>query len=199
VVFDGQGSFLQLGSGLLQHESLTVFAVATDRGVAGHRELLSNWSGRDGNSTSSLFVGLTADRSFRFSDDFSGVGELQHGNQPFLLTATNGPAGASLFQGLRKAVSRPRALPQRRLDTPWVIGQQGNIDGEYWNGHLSLLIVFGRQLSADEQLAVQTTISRRFSLSLETPPAQSLADPEQLALASLCLVLFNTNEFAFID
>ncbi len=199
VIFDGQGSFLQLGSGLLQHESLTVFAVATDRGVAGHRELLSNWSGRDGNSTSSLFVGLTADRSFRFSDDLSGVGELQQGNQPFLLTATNGPAGASLFQGIRKAVSRPGALAQRRLDTPWVIGQQGNIDGEYWNGHLSLLIVFGRQLSADEQLAVQTTISRRFSLPLETQPAQSPADPEQLALASLCLVLFNTNEFAFID
>jgi len=199
VEFNGLNSFLQLGTGLLLQDEATVFAVVTDRGTSGHRELLSNWSGRDGNSTDSLFVGLTGERAFRFSDALSGTGELQQGSRPFVLTAVNGPAGAGIFQNLRQAVAQAPRLPPRRLDTPWVIGQQGNIDGEYWNGHLSLLIVFDRQLNADELQAVQTTIGTRFEIPLQAQPAVEPATPEQLALASLCLVLFNTNEFAFID
>ena len=197
--FDGRGSFLQLGNGLLERDEFTVFAVVTDQAAAGHRELLSNWSGRDGNSTESLFVGLTGERAFRLSDALSGAGELQQGDQPFLLTAANGPNGAALFQGLRQAVFQSARLPTRRLDTPWVIGQQGNIEGEYWQGHLSLLVVFDRQLNPDERLAVQSAISSRFSLPLQEQPTAKPANPEQLALASLCLVLLNTNEFAFID
>lgn len=199
VEFNGLNSFLQLGTGLLLQDEATVFAVATDRGNTGHRELLSNWSGRDGNSTDSLFIGLTGERAFRFSDALSGAGELQQGSQPFILTATNGPAGASIFQGLRQAVSQSSRLPPRRLDTAWVIGQQGNIDGEYWNGHLSLLLIFDRQLNADELQAVQSAISTRFQIPLPAQPSMKPASPEQLALASLCIVLFNTNEFAFID
>ena len=199
VQFDGRGSFLQLGNGLLERDEFTVFAVVTDQAAAGHRELLSNWSGRDGNSTESLFVGLTGERAFRLSDALSGAGELQQGDQPFLLTAANGPNGAALFQGLRQAVFQSARLPTRRLDTPWVIGQQGNIEGEYWQGHLSLLVVFDRQLNPDERLAVQSAISSRFSLPLQEQPTAKPANPEQLALASLCLVLLNTNEFAFID
>jgi hypothetical protein len=199
VEFNGRDSFLQLGTGLLDQDEFTAFAVATDRAAAGHRELLSNWSGRDGNSTESLFVGLTGERAFRLSDALSGVGELQQGDQPFLLTAANGPNGAVLFQGLRQAAFQSARLPPRRLDTPWVIGQQGNIAGEYWHGHLSLLVVFERQLNPDERLAVQTAISSRFSMPLQAQPTAEPASPEQLALASLCLVLLNTNEFAFID
>ncbi len=199
VEFNGRDSFLQLGTGLLDQDEFTAFAVATDRAAAGHRELLSNWSGRDGNSTESLFVGLTGERAFRLSDALSGVGELQQGDQPFLLTAANGPNGAVLFQGLRQAAFQSARLPPRRLDTPWVIGQQGNIEGEYWHGHLSLLVVFERQLNPDERLAVQTAISSRFSMPLQAQPTAEPASPEQLALASLCLVLLNTNEFAFID
>lgn len=199
VEFNGQGSFLHLGKGLLERDEFTVFAVATDRAAAGHRELLSNWSGRDGNSTDSLFVGLTGERAFRLSDALSGVGELQQGDQPFLLTAANGPKGAVLLQSLRQAAFQSARLPPRRLDTPWVIGQQGNINGEYWNGYLSLLLVIDRQLKPEEQLAVQMAISSRFSIPLQAQPTATPANPEQLALASLCLVLLNTNEFAFID
>lgn len=199
LLFDGASSFLHLNGSILEKDDCTVFAVATDRGQSGHRELLSNWSGRDGNSGTSFFVGLTNESAVRLSDAISGVGEIHRRSEPFLLTATNGSSGAAVFQQSRTVVSQSTRLPQRRLDTPWVIGQQGNIEGEYWNGDLSLLIVLDREMSAEERQDVWNAIAERFGLSLDIPSPRPARTPEQLAWSSLALVLFNSNEFAFID
>jgi hypothetical protein len=161
--------------------------------------LLSNWSGRDGNSTSSLFVGLTADHAVRFSDAISGVGVIQDRQRPFLLTAVNGDAGATLYQGGRTVVSQSQRLPARRLDTPWVIGQQGNIDGEYWQGDVALLLVFRRQLSEAELHGLWNVVTERYGLASVQRQQEVTSTAEEHALASLCLVLFNSNEFAFVD
>ena len=199
VSFDGRRQFLHLQGSLLPHDDCTIIAVVTDRGAGGHRELLSNWSGRDGNSTSSLFVGLTADHAVRFSDAISGVGVIQDRQRPFLLTAVNGDAGATLYQGGRTVVSQSQRLPARRLDTPWVIGQQGNIDGEYWQGDVALLLVFRRQLSEAELHGLWNVVTERYGLASVQRQQEVTSTAEEHALASLCLVLFNSNEFAFVD
>lgn len=202
VRFDGVGSFMHLSGALLNHDAATVFAVVTDQAPVGHRELLSNWSGRDGNSATSFFVGMTNENSVRLSDAISGVGEIHDRQQPFLLTATNGPDGAMMFQQQRTVIAQATPLPARRLDTPWVLGQQGNIGGEYWKGDVACLIVFDRQLDKAARKAVKILLMDRFGLSNSedaTDPTPSVQTPEQLALASLCLVLFNSNEFAYVD
>jgi hypothetical protein len=199
VRFNGQRQFMHLRGSLLKHDDFTVFAVVTDNAVSGHRELLSNWSGKDENSGSSLFVGMTNDYAIRLSDAFSGVGEITDRHRPFLLTATNGPEGALVFQQKRVVAEQSLRLPERRLDTPWVICQQGNIDGEYWNGDLALLLVFNRQLTKDERLSLQNQMIARFKLSVIPESVAEPKSPELLSLASLCLVLFNSNEFAYID
>ena len=180
-----------------------MFAAVTDAAVEPggliHRELLSNWSGGDGNSGTSFFVGMTGEKSIRLSDVVSGVGEIQDRHNPFLLTATNGDHGARVFQQTREVAGSSTRLPARRLDTPWVIGQQGNINGEYWHGDLAYLMVINRELTEEERQSVQAHLIGRFNLPVSEPESTTHGTPEQLALASLCLVLFNSNEFAFVD
>jgi len=191
--------FLHLSGSLLKQDDFTILAVVTDNAVSGHRELLSNWSGRDGNSGSSLFVGMTNENSIRLSDAFSGVGRIADRHRPFLLTAVNGADGARVFQQHRVVAEQSQRLPERRLDTPWVIGQQGNIDGEFWNGDLALLLVFRRPLTTDERISLQNHIIARFDLPADRESSAEPKSPELLSLASLCLVLFNSNEFAYVD
>jgi hypothetical protein len=199
VRFNGSGSFLHLTGSLLKDDEVTVFVVVTDTAAAGHRELLSNWSGRDGNSGTSFFVGMTNENAVRLSDAISGVGQISNRQQLYLLTATNGHKGAAVFQQKRAVVEQPTPLPSRRLDTPWVIGQQGNIEGEYWQGDVALLIVIDHQLSREQRAQVQDVLIQKYNLPKTDESAPTAKSPEQLALASLCLVLFNSNEFAYID
>lgn len=198
IFFSGERHFLQLSRSLLSHDECTILAVASDSGRPGHRELLSNWNGHDGNSGSSLFLGMTGEHALRFSDALSGVGEIQQRERPFLITAVNGPDGAFMFQQQRSVVRGSR-LPPRRLDTPWVIGQQGNIDGEYWHGQLAFLIVFDRALSERELLALWTTLCTRYELPKSSSIPEVSTSPRLQALASLGLVIMNSNEFAFVD
>ena len=70
-----------------------------------------------------------------------------------------------------------------------------NYGTEYWNGDIAELILFARALSDTEREAVWTYLSNRYQLKFGAQPN----DPQHLALASLCHVLMNTNEFLYID
>ncbi|MBL8815410.1 MAG: PSD1 domain-containing protein [Planctomyces sp.] len=199
IRFGGRPQFMRITGPVLSSDEMSVFAVVTDRSSAGHREIVSNWSGNDGNSGSSVFVGMTGESAVRFSDAVSGVGEIRDRTSPFLLTAVNGPHGVSLFQQNTSVYSSTQRLPERRLDTPWVLGQQGNIDGEYWVGEIAELIVYNRELSDDERKAVTASLMERYQLPELSGPAAIVRTPEIQAWASLCLVLLNSNEFAYID
>ncbi len=197
VSFDGKGRFLHLRGRLLQQQECTIVAVVTDRGIPGHRTLLSNWNGGVGNSVTSLFLGLTAAATVRFSDAFSDAGRINERGTPFVITAVNGADGSIVFQNGHELSSRANPLPQRNLSTDWVIGQQGNINGEYWNGGIAELRVFAKALSTDERSAMEYELQKRYGISRqETSPQQT---PAELALASLAHVLLNSNEFLYVD
>jgi hypothetical protein len=199
IRFQGQRQFMSLSGALLSQPECTMFAVVTDAGPDGHREILSNWSGSDGNIGTSVFLGLTAADTVRFSDAYPDAGTLTRRDRPFVLSARNGPAGASVHQNLREIASRSQPLGERRLDTPWVIGQQGNIDGEYWHGDIAAVIVYDRELTSIEREHVTRMLMDRFAIPSDQEQDASLPDPETLAWASLCVVLFNTNEFLYVD
>ena len=195
IRFDGKRTFLELGGQVLTGPSLSLFAVVRDRGqTTAHRTLFSNWNGAAGNSTSSIFLGTTAEATVRLSDDFTSSRPLTRGNGLFLLAAVAGAEETSIFQGSQLLVRKGGKLSPRRLDTLYVLGQQGNIQGEWWNGDLAEILVYGRELSETERLRVTAYLLARHHLA----QAQE-ADPETLALASLCHVLLNTNEFLYLD
>ena len=150
---------------------------------------------RAGNAGSSLFWGLTAENTFRLSDAYVGGRWEGDRRQPTLLTATHSATDARLWVNGALAGERGSPLPQRRLDTDFVVGQQGNIDGEYWNGSILALLVWDQALSEADRLRVQDQLAERFDLQLR----KVRPTPETLALQSLCHVLLNSNEFLYVD
>ena len=73
-----------------------------------------------------------------------------------------------------------------------MIGQQGNINGEFWNGDIFEILIFDRALNMEEREAIWELLHQRYGLAPRTPPADA-------ALASLCRVLMNANEFLYVD
>ncbi|MFN0197611.1 MAG: PSD1 and planctomycete cytochrome C domain-containing protein [Planctomycetaceae bacterium] len=193
--FDGERRYLKLAGQVLTSQQHMVIAVATDLGAEQHRAIFSNWNGSEGNSVSSVFLGTTGKSSVRFSDDFAPAGEVAEGNRPFILTAVADHHDAVVYQNGLTLLKKGRPLSARNLATTYVIGQQGNIDGEYWTGDIAELIVFDRPLSEKELRRVWRYLELRYDVKV-TAPQKS---PEQLALESLCHVLLNTNEFLYVD
>lgn len=195
--FDGKKRFLHLADQVVTSQSFAIFAVVTDQSTAnGHREIFSNWDGAGGNVGSSLFFGMTGVDAVRLSDDYSGVGQVTHRAQPFVLTGQSGPMGITLQQNGADLATRTTPLSPRNLKPPYVIGQQGNIDGEFWEGDIAELLVYNRELKAEERDSITRSLLQKYEIPAASMPDR---DPQFLALASLCHVLLNTNEFIFVD
>lgn len=197
VRFNGQRQFADLAGPVLTSQQFTVFAVVRDSGNHGHRTLFSNWNGAAGNSGTSFFFGTTTDTAVRLSDDFAGVGHVASPQTPFLLVGQSTMNDVSIFQNLTELARKKSSLAPRNLQTAYVLGRQGNLDGEYWTGDLAELLVFDRQLTDAERIAVSQELADRYGLWTSDNPGSPT--PEELALASLCHVLMNSNEFVYVD
>ncbi|MEO1997568.1 MAG: DUF1553 domain-containing protein [Planctomycetaceae bacterium] len=195
VRFNGQRQFLRLAGQVVSSQQFTVLAVVTDNGRNGHRTLFSNWNGGAGNSVTSLFVGTTGPFRVRVTDDFTSSQKLAQASRPFVLTARSAKDVVDVFQNGRQFALHRAGLSPRNLQTAYVLGQQGNIDGEFWNGDLAELLVFDRELTRDELAGVWNDLASRYGLPLHVENN----DPSQLALESLCHVLLNANEFVYVD
>ncbi len=150
-----------------------------------------------------MFLGLTAENTVRFTDSFSSAGKVVERHKPFLITAINSREHTSVFQSATELASLDTRLPARRLDTPWVVGQQGNIDGEYWHGLIAEVLVYDRALTDSERRQVWSHLLDLYQLPsfVDVPdgPVPQTESPASLALASLCHVLLNSNEFIYVD
>lgn len=198
--FDGQQQFLQLRGSLLptDHEArCTLVAVASDRGQEGHRAILSNWNGAAGNSVLSVFLGLTGEATVRFSDQAPDAGRLVDRNKPFILIAINDDTKTQVWQNGR-LLGEGAPLTNRRLDTDWVIGQQGNINGEYWDGNIAEIRVYRQVIDTSQRVLIERELAERYHIGLAQTPSRP-RDARTLALASLCHVLMNSNEFLYVD
>lgn len=194
IRFNGQGQYLKLTSTPLSDQSFTIVTVANDSSEdEAHHEVISNWNSR-GRSTNSLFLGLTKGGSVRLSDKFSNAGQLIDRKQPFILSALNSDESAATFQNGAKLAESP-PLNDRIVAGPWVIGTQGNINGEFWRGDISEILVYDRGLTEPELRNILGYLSNKYGIQLRA----DLSSPDRLALASLCHVLINTNEFIYID
>jgi hypothetical protein len=199
VYFDGRKRFMHIAGSLLSNQDCTIIAVANDQSKHNkHREIISNWNGGLGNATTSLFLGLTAAANIRFSDNYNPAGVITNKHKPFAIFAMNTHSGVNVFQNNGPIAQRGNSLAKRNLTTPWVIGQQGNIDGEYWHGHIAEILVYDRAITEPERLQVWSYLQKRYNLP-SVVPVEVQTSPREKALASLCHVLLNSNEFIFID
>jgi hypothetical protein len=189
--FDGKRDYLSIPAQVLTSQQFSIFAVVSDRAADGHREIFSNWR-REDNIATALFLGATGAASARLSDDFSPVGVLAHREKPFILSAVAGPGSVAVYQQRNEIAKKVSPLAPRNLAGPYVIGQQGNIGGEFWNGDLLELRVYNRALSDAEREQVWDELNDRYGVAPRPAPVDA-------ALVSLCHVLLNTNEFIYVD
>ena len=189
---------MHVASQVLDQQHATFICVVNDHGPPGHREIISNWN-RQENVRTSIFFGLTKENTVRFCDVFNDAGQIPDRGNPFILSAVNGPYLSAVYHNGRALKSRPSPLYTRKLDTPWVIGQQGNINGEFWQGGIAEIRVYNGALDVGERRAIELELARRYRIKLSETGEDKKRTPEFLALASLCHVLLNSNEFIFID
>ena len=97
----------------------------------------------------------------------------------------------------REVASRNRSLENRRFNTPWVVGQQGNIQGEFWKGGIGSILVFNEALENPELEQLESHLATKYGIQLKDD--EERLDPTTQALASLVRVLFNSNEFIYLD
>lgn len=198
VSWNGERQFLSLAGPLLASDDCTIIVVMSNESGEGLREIISNWNGAAGNSVTSLFLGLSGPQSIRFSDDLTVTSGIER-NRTHLLLASNGSTGATIRLDGQELIAREQRLSARRLDTDWVLGTQGNIDGEYWNGTISAVLVFDRSLSTHEADSVGKRLAMQWGGSWSETLAPIARTPQQRAWESLVIVLLNTNEFLYVD
>ena len=194
--FDGNQRFMKLQSKPLEDSLCSVIAVINDQAIQGHREIISNWNAGS-NVGTSFFVGLTGEETIRVTDAFPKVGRIENRNSRFILSVISSDAAVRVYQSGRKVAETKSGLTNRQFHTPWVIGQQGNINGEYWHGGLAELIMIPRALSASERTTLEQSLGERYGIMISTDSESTSI--ETLALASLARVLFNSNEFVYLD
>ena len=198
--FSGEGDYLSLEGEVVNSQSNTIIVVASDRSeLVSHRGIFSNWNGSAGNSTTSLFLGLTGRGTVRFSDDYRSQEGIEQSGDAFVLAASTGSGGSMILYNGSVIASRTSSLSRRKLEGSYVIGQQGNIDGEYWTGDIAEILVYNRQLSVAELRRVGKLLAEKYSVPFSSQESIRDSDPELRALASVCHVLLNTNEFLYVD
>ncbi len=192
IRFDGKSRFLSLEGQVLNSQQFTIIAVANDRSNnMVHREIFSNWNSKN-NIGPSVFFGLTGKSNVRLTDYFAPAGTVNKPSDLFILTGSNDISESRVYQNRAEIARIANPLPQRNLTTPYVIGQQGNINGEFWNGDIVEIQVYDHALTDTEREAIWDDLSKRHNIAPRPIPADA-------ALASLCHVLFNTSEFLYLD
>ena len=176
---------------MIASQQFSIFAVVTDAAANGHREIFSNWN-KNGNIVTAIFLGATGTASARLTDDFSPVGVLAHRERPFVLTGISAPGSVAVYQGRNEIAKKVSPMAPRILAGPYVIGQQGNINGEFWNGDILELRVYNRGLTDSERDQVWDELNASYGLAARPKPVAA-------ALVSLCHVLLNANEFVYVD
>ena len=134
------------------------------------REIFSNWSRANNNIGSSLFLGTSGISNVRLSDAFAPAGTLSKPSEPFLLTAVAGANGVEVFQNRREIARQANPLAPRNLLPPYVVGQQGDINGEFWNGDIFEIIAYNRALSDKEREQVWEALNLRYGVAPRSKP-----------------------------
>ena len=147
--FNG-GTAYSVGNDVLTSQQFSIFAVVTDNCPScGYREVISNWNAGTGNSWTSMFFGASG-QTVRFSDAYDKVGTLSVLASPFILSGVSGTNSISIQQNSTVIASNAAPLDSRNLSGEYVIGRQGALNDEYWQGTISEIIVYNRELTAAE-------------------------------------------------
>jgi Concanavalin A-like lectin/glucanases superfamily len=162
ITFDGQHNFLSVAGPILTSQQFSILAVVNDtRDPSDNRfrEIISNWD--PANTLPSVFFGTVNGNPVRarLTDNFGGfdppynqqgAGTITDPTTHFIFTGVSGAMDAMIYQNTASIADKGSTLTPRDFSTPFVVGRQGSANNEYWQGDIAELLVYDRELSADE-------------------------------------------------
>ncbi|MFZ4575762.1 MAG: GC-type dockerin domain-anchored protein [Phycisphaerales bacterium] len=175
--FDGD-DFLDLTGQVLTSDRYTIVSVVNDlRSDGGFKEVFSNWAFN--NTLTSVFFGTTAfdpvgvdSTRARLTDDVGGanqgqggVGAIVNRSNHFIFTGVSGEFSARVLQNRVLVAQRETPIPARNFTTPYVIGRQGQLGGEYWRGDIAEVLVFNAELDECELSLVYDYLNSKYGLA----------------------------------
>jgi hypothetical protein len=185
--FDGQSRALNVEGQVLSSQTFSIFAlISIKRGG----RVFSN----SGDEIMTIFLGASLHRRLQFTGGVSEI-TLADGSKPLVATAISASDRAFVFQNRTRVRERGAALSTRLLDTPYMVGGGG---GKFWHGDISEVIVYNEELKPAERSKIWDYFGDKYGLASASRPTRP-KEPAHLALASLCHVLLNTNEFVYVD
>jgi hypothetical protein len=174
--FNGTSSFLDVTGQVLTSQQFTIFAVVNDLGLSdySYREVFSNWYPIM-NEDTSVFFGLAYENPTRarLTDNFGGAdppydqqgaGDITNPATDFIFTGVSGLTDALIYQNTGLIAEKGSPLTTRDLTTPYHIGQQGPAGWlEHWNGDIAEIVVYNRELAADERQLVWNYLENKYA------------------------------------
>jgi hypothetical protein len=166
IVFDGTNDNATTGVTGIVPVGSSPYTVSIwvyrDRNNGGLEEVLAQWT--SANSGNSFYFGFS-NSDVRFTDSWSTITVAGAGNINVWMNLVGVNTGTNAFIYLNSslAATRGSALTYGGVG-PFIIGRQGELDGEYFDGRIGNILVYNRALSATEVLQNYQTQYQRFGL-----------------------------------
>lgn len=166
MTFDGTDDYIpSIGSAIVGAGSspYTVSVwVNRSRNNVGYEELLAQWT--NANSGNSFFFGFD-NSNVRFTDNWNPVTVSGAGNTGVWMNLVGVNTGANAYIYLNGSLAATKGSALTYTGTgPFIIGRQGELAGEYFQGKLNKVQVYNRALSSDEVLQNYNSFKKRFNL-----------------------------------
>ncbi len=179
LVFNGSTNVMTLAGQQLTSQQYTIFTVGFTNGTGtGYSEQLSNWS--SSNMLTSVFIGdinTGTNYGMRFTDYLGGGAMSQSGvgdgaivpHATSILAGVSGASSAQAYINGSLVYNDTSAIPTRNLGGTWFVGDQGSLNGEYWNGDIGAILVYNQALSTSQITQVQSYLASTYVPEETTP------------------------------
>jgi hypothetical protein len=160
IRLDGSDDKLLISGTPLNSQQFSFFTIVANSTLAGLQEIFSNW--QSANTVTSVFLG-TSSSTVRFTDNFPSAGAFGSANTLKELSAISSATNAITYLNGAQLAAKGSALSTRNLSTSFYIGTQGTNDGEFWNGHISEIIVYPTDQTTSRS-AIQSNINAHYAI-----------------------------------
>jgi hypothetical protein len=175
VQFDGINDFLPIpnSGNLISSQQFSIFTINSSNTISsGLKEIISNWDAGNGNSATSIFLGIN-NNVVRFTDNFQSAGNYGVISTRKILTGINTTSDAITYLNNSTLATKGSSLSVRNLTTSYVIGRQGTGTFEYWNGTIDEIILYSSDQSSNRTY-IENNINSYYGIY--TPDSVSTED-----------------------
>jgi hypothetical protein len=165
IAFDGLDDYITgIGSSIVPTSTApyTVSVWCYRNSNSGYKELLSQWT--NANSGNSFFFGFD-NSAVRFTDNWNPITVAGAGNINVWMNLVGVYTVSNAYIYLNGVLAATKGSGFTYTGTgPFIIGRQGELNGEYFDGRISNILVFNKSLTAVEILQNYNATKARFGL-----------------------------------